>query len=89
TPDLLVAPVGLVNELAAAGRLTGERATLGRVGIGVAVRDGAPVPDIPDAAAFRRAIEEAERVVFNRASTGLHLERLFERLGMTALVAPK
>lgn len=89
TPDLLIAPVGLVNELAAAGRLTGERATLGRVGVGVAVRQGAPVPEIGDVAAFRRAIEEAERVVFNRASTGLYLERLFERMGLTATVAPK
>ncbi|MBX9701243.1 MAG: substrate-binding domain-containing protein [Acetobacteraceae bacterium] len=89
TPDLLIAPVGLVNELATAGRLTGERATLGRVGVGVAVREGAPVPEIGDTAAFRRAIEEAERVVFNRASTGLYLDRLFERLGMTAMVTPK
>lgn len=89
TPDLLIAPVGLVNELAAAGRLAGERATLGRVGVGVAVRQDAPVPEISDTAAFRRAIEEAERVVFNRASTGLYLERLFERLGIAAAVAAK
>jgi molybdate transport system substrate-binding protein len=89
TPDLLIAPVGLVNELATAGRLTGERATLGRVGIGVAVRQDAPAPGIHDTAAFRQAVEEAERVVFNRASTGLYLERLFERLGLTAVVTPK
>ncbi len=89
TPDLLVAPVGMVNELAAAGRLTAERATLGRVGIGVATRRDAPVPEIGDTATFRRAIEEAERVVFNRASTGLYLERLFERLGIAAAVAAK
>jgi molybdate transport system substrate-binding protein len=89
SPDLLIAPVALVNELVAAGRLAGERATLGRVGIGVAVRAGAPVPEIGDLAGFRRAIEDAERVVFNRASSGLHLERLFERLGLTALVTPK
>jgi molybdate transport system substrate-binding protein len=88
-PDLLIAPVGLVNELVTAGRLAGERATLGRVGVGVAVRADAPVPEIGDVAAFRRAIEEADRVVFNRASTGLYLERLFERLGMTAMVTPK
>lgn len=89
TPDLLIAPVGLVNELAAAGRLAGERATLGRIGVGVAVRKDAPVPEIGDLAAFRRAVEEAERVIFNRASTGLYLERLFERLGLAAMVTPK
>lgn len=89
-PDMLIAPIGLVNELASAGRLAGERAALGRVGIGAAVRpDGAFAPEIHDLAAFRRAVEEAERVVYNRASTGLFLDRLFEKLGMAAAVAPK
>lgn len=88
-PDLLVAPVALVNELAAAGRLAGERAVLGRVGIGVTVRPDAPVPEIGDLAQLRRAVEEAEAVVFNRASTGLYLERLFERLGIAAAVAAR
>lgn len=89
TADLLIAPVMLVNELAAAGRLAGERKALGRVGIGAAMRAAAPAPDIRDMAGLRRALEEAERVVLNRATTGLHLERLFERLGLAATVAPK
>jgi molybdate transport system substrate-binding protein len=88
-PDLLIAPVALVNELAAAGRLAGERAALGRVGIGVAVRPDAPVPEIGDLAALKRAVEEAETVVFNRASTGLYLERLFEKMGIAAAVTAK
>ncbi len=88
-PDLLIAPVALINELVTTGRLGGDRATLGRVGIGVAVRPGAPVPDISDAAALKRAVEQAETVVFNRASTGQYLERLFERWGITAAVAAK
>src|SRR5918998_421046 len=71
-------------------RLAGERTTLGRVGIGVAVRADAPaVPEIGDIAALKRALEGVERVVFNRASTGLYLERLFERMGLTAAIAPK
>ncbi|HYZ31239.1 MAG TPA: substrate-binding domain-containing protein [Crenalkalicoccus sp.] len=89
TPDLLIAPVGLINELAAAGRLAGDRETLGRVGIGLVVRAGAPEPAIGDIAALKRAVEEADAVVFNRASTGQAMERLFEKLGLTAAVAPK
>jgi molybdate transport system substrate-binding protein len=89
-PDLLIAPVALVNELAAAGRLAGERAALGRVGIGAAVRaDAGFAPEIDDIAGFRRAVEEAERVVFNRATTGLFLERTFEKLGLGAALGPK
>ncbi len=88
-PDLLVAPVGLINDLVAAGRLTSERATLGRVGAGIVVRPGAPEPAIADAAALRRAVEAAEALVFNRASTGLHMDRLFESWSITAIVTPR
>jgi molybdate transport system substrate-binding protein len=88
-PDLLIAPVALVNELASAGRLAGERMAVGRVGIGVAVRPDAPVPEIGDVAALKVTVEEAEAVIFNRASTGLYLERLFEKLGIAAAVAAK
>lgn len=89
TPDLLIAPVGLINELVTAGRLTSERATLGRVGAGVVVRADAPAPDIGDVAALRLAVEAAQALVFNRASTGLYMDRLFESWGVTASVTPR
>lgn len=86
-PDLLVAPIALIEEFAAAaGRLRGVPLLLGRVGIGVVVRPGAPVPDIADAASLRRAVEAAETVVFNRASTGQAMDRLFAAWGITDAV---
>lgn len=88
-PDLLIAPVTLINDLVAAGRLTSERATLGRVGAGVVVRPGAAEPPIGDVAALRRAVEAAETLVFNRASTGLYMDRLFEGWGITATITPR
>jgi len=51
-PDLLIAPVSMNDELVAAGRFTGERATLGRVGGSIIVRAGVPEPDKGDAAAL-------------------------------------
>ncbi|MES2710661.1 MAG: substrate-binding domain-containing protein [Pseudomonadota bacterium] len=81
-PDLLVAPVSLIDELLAAGRLLGSPLVLGRVGIGVVVRADAAAPDIHNAASLRRAVEDAERVVFNRASTGLAMERIFAAWGI-------
>jgi molybdate transport system substrate-binding protein len=47
-----------------------ERVELGRVGVGVAVRAGAPVPDISNTEALKRAILAADSIVYNRASTG-------------------
>ena len=59
-PDLLIAPVSMNDELVAAGRFTGERATLGRVGGSIIVRAGVPEPDKGDAAALRLAAEAAQ-----------------------------
>src|SRR5258705_10030584 len=42
--DVVIAPPAALDEFA--GKVTGDRANLGRVGLGVAVRPGAPVPEI-------------------------------------------
>ncbi|MDO9706837.1 substrate-binding domain-containing protein [Paracraurococcus lichenis] len=86
-PDLLVAPAALLEDLAP--RLAGPAVPIGRVGVGIAVRPNAPAPAIRDEASLREAVRQADAVVFNRASTGLYMERLFERLGLAAEVAPK
>jgi molybdate transport system substrate-binding protein len=84
---VLIAPLSLLEALAPC--LTGPVVSVGRLGVGIAVRQGAPEPAIIDAATLREAVEQAEAVVFNRASTGLSMERLFERLGLTSVVTPK
>jgi molybdate transport system substrate-binding protein len=82
-PDVVLAPPAVLDELAKAGRVDAQaRVNVGRVGVGVAVRHGAPVPDVSDADALKRAALEAESLVYNQASTGTYVERLFERLGL-------
>src|SRR5437016_1018534 len=45
--DLIIVSIPLMGELEKTGKLTpGSRADLGRVGIGVTVREGASVPDV-------------------------------------------
>src|SRR5712691_9168876 len=81
--DVVIAPPAVIDELAKAGRLDGQgRMTVGRVGVGIIVRNGAAKPDVSSSEALKRALIEAESVVYNKASTGLYLERLFERLGV-------
>ena len=80
----------LIEELAKAGKLDGSgRAAVGRVGVGVVVRDGGPKPDVSSADALKRALLDAESVVYNKASTGLYLEKLFDRLGVGGEVKAK
>jgi molybdate transport system substrate-binding protein len=80
--DVVIAPPAALDEFAAAGKLVADRVALGRVGLGVAVRPGAPVPDISSSDALKRSVLEADSIVFNRASTGIYLENLFKKMGL-------
>ena len=55
---------------------------MGRVGAGIIVRTGAPVPNIPTIDALKQALLGAESVVYNTASTGIYLDKLFEKMGI-------
>ncbi len=80
--DVVIAPPAAIDEFARAGKLGADRVSVGRVGLGVAVRPGAPVPDISSAEALKRSVLEAESIVFNRASTGIYFENLLKKMGI-------
>jgi molybdate transport system substrate-binding protein len=85
--DILVVPLALAQELARAGDVSAEGGVpVGRVGVGVAVRQGADQPDIRSAESFRREVLSADSLVWNTASTGLYLDALFERMGLAESV---
>jgi molybdate transport system substrate-binding protein len=88
--DVVIAPPTVIDELTKAGKLDGSgRAPVGRVGVGVLVRKDAAKPDVSSADALKRALLDADSVVYNKASTGLYLEKLFERLGVGGEVKAK
>jgi molybdate transport system substrate-binding protein len=87
--DVVIAPPAVIGEFAAAGKLAETRANVGRVGMGVAVRDGAPAPDISNAEGLKRSVLAADSLVFNRASTGLYLEGLLKKMDVYTQVEGK
>ena len=88
--DVAIAPTDVIDVLARAGKLETEKyVTLGRIGVGVMIRDGAPAPSIASVEEFRQSLLDAESIVFNQASTGLYIESLFTRLGITAQIETK
>src|SRR5437773_8049988 len=76
--DVVIAPPAALEEFA--GKVTADRASLGRVGLGVAVRPGAAVPDISSGEALKRSVLAAESIVFNRASSGIYFENLLKKM---------
>lgn len=85
--DLMLNSADQVGRLAEDGLLDGTTAReLGRMLIGVALRDGAPRPDIATEAALRAAILGAPMIAYSDPATGAtagtHAARLIERLGL-------
>lgn len=85
--DLVLNSAMQITALAAAGLLDGaSQRELGRMLIGVAVREGAPLPDISTEEALRAAILAAPLIAHSDPTTGAtagtHAARLIERLGL-------
>src|SRR5215475_10051645 len=62
--DLVILPAAMLDELIGLGRVV-DRADLARSGIGVAVKAGAPRPDISSGEALKRAVLAARSIVYS------------------------
>jgi molybdate transport system substrate-binding protein len=83
--DVIVLPVEGIAEAQASGWVrAGTRRDLARVGIGVAVRNGAPLPDIATPEALRRALLAARAVAYVDPSRGTS-GRYFDGVVLPAL----
>lgn len=81
--DLVVLASDAIDKLAAAGKLLpGSRVDLVHSGVAVAVKAGAPVPDISTEDAVRQAVLAARTVSYSTGPSGVALARLFERWGL-------
>src|SRR5438445_309103 len=92
--DVLIAPDAVMDALAKSNHVVaGTRADIAKTAIGVAVRAGAPQPDISTVDAFKRALLEARSIVYNDpaigATSGIHFAAVLERLGIAEAVKPK
>jgi molybdate transport system substrate-binding protein len=81
----------VLDDLIRQGRIAaGTRAVIGRSGIGVAVRAGAPRPDISSVAAFKRTLLDARSVAYpGEGASGRYFVELVDRLGIAAEMKQK
>ena len=88
--DVIISPPAGIEQFAKDGKVgAGDRVNVGKVGLGVAVRPGAPVPDISTVESLRKSVVEADSLTFNRASTGIYFENLLKKWGIYDQVEKK
>jgi len=89
--DVVIVAEQDLERLMRAGRIrSGTRVDLARSAIGMAVRRGAPKPDISSVDALRRTLVEARSIAYSASVSGTYLStELFQQLGIADLVLPK
>jgi molybdate transport system substrate-binding protein len=92
--DLVILTAASLDALASAGHvIPASIVPLARVGIGMVVKEGAPVPDIGTAEAFKAAVLAARSIAYidpaSGGSSGIYLAGLFQRLDIADAVRRK
>jgi len=92
--DIVIATdVGLAG-LAKSGKVDGASIKdLGSMGVGVAVKAGAPKPDIHDVDAFKKSMLAAKSIMYANPAkggqSGIHVAKVFAELGLDKELGPK
>ncbi len=90
TTDLIIGSAAALDELTKAGKIVpASRSDLVKSGVGVAVRAGAPRPDISSGEAVKRALLKARSIAYSSGPSGVYLTGLFERWGIASELKPK
>lgn len=88
--DVVVLASDAMDKLIAAGHVQADsRVDLVHSGVAVAVRAGAPLPDLSSEAAVRAAVLAAPRLSYSTGPSGVALAQLFERWGIADEIRPR
>jgi len=89
--DVVIVDDANLDELIKNGKvLAASKLPLGRSRIGMAVRAGAPKPDISSVEALKSALLQAKSIAYSASVSGRYLsDEMFRRLGIADQIAPK
>ena len=90
-PDMVIVTSEVFEKLRAEKKLAGGR-PIARVGIGVAVHEKAPLPDISTVDSFKRTLLAAKSIVYidpKTGTSGKHVAEILQRLGIADEVNKK
>ena len=86
--DVVILSAAAIDELIKAG-IVSERFDLAKSGVGVAVKAGAPKPDISSGEAVKRAVLAAKGIAYSMGPSGIYLAGLFQRMGIADRIKHK
>jgi molybdate transport system substrate-binding protein len=91
TGDVAILGSAAIDTLAAEGTVdAGTRRTLARCGVGLAVRAGAPRPDVSTADALKKALLDTRSIIYtSEGASGIHFARVIETLGIADAIEAK
>jgi len=84
--DVVIAPSFTIDELIKQGRLAAGRIDVAKSMVGVAIRPGAPKPDLSSATSLRRYLLGPNRIVISAGPSGMYLRELFAKTGIADVV---
>jgi len=92
--DVVIMTDAAVDDMARQGAVVmGSRTDVGRTGMGVAVREGAPRPDVSTPEALKQTLLAAKSIVYvdpaQGATSGIHFASVLQRLGIADAMKPK
>ena len=92
--DIAVITPAAIDEMIRIGKMAaGSRVDLARVGVGVAVKQGAPLPDISTVDAFKRTLIGARAVAHGDpaagGSSGIYVAAMLARIGVADAIRSK
>jgi molybdate transport system substrate-binding protein len=88
--EVVVLAANVIDRLMGQGKiLAGSRVDLVKSGVAIAVRTGAPKPNVASEEAVKRAVQRARSVSYSTGPSGVHLESTFARWGILEQVRPR
>ncbi len=89
--DIVIMAASALDDLIKQGKVVaGSRVDLVRSSIGMAVREGAPKPDISSVAALKQTLLRAKSIAYSASASGVYLStEMFQYLGIADQVLPK
>jgi molybdate transport system substrate-binding protein len=94
TTDVLILSRGAIDTLKKQGRIApGSEVTLASSGVGIAVKAGAPKPDISTSQALKQSLLKAKSIAYSEpaagGASGVYFAKLLERMGIAEAMKAK